>query len=85
MSVYPNPVRLSALGLGLRLAGNATDYRGEIYDLSGRRVQRFEARGNARVIWNGRDESGSTVKPGMYFVRVFAGGRSGVARVVVVR
>jgi hypothetical protein len=85
MNIYPNPVRLSALGLGLKLAGNATGYRGEIYDLSGRRVQRFQSRSNGAVIWNGRDEGGSAVQPGIYFVRVQAGGRTGVARVVVVR
>ena len=48
-------------------------------------VSPFVARANGRVIWDGRDRDGSLVKPGLYFVRVEAAGRSAVARVVLVR
>ncbi len=45
-----------------------------VVDISGRRVWRtpssFMAAGQHRILWNGQDESGRQVKPGMYFVRV---------------
>ena len=81
--VYPNPATTTALGLSLRLTGDAEGYRGEIFDLSGRRLRRFSAAVNGLAIWDGRDDDGRPVRPGLYFVRAEAGGRSAVARVVV--
>ena len=85
LSVYPNPVRISALGISLRLSGNASAYQGRIHDLGGRLVARFSVGTNGRVIWNGRDLDGRLVKPGVYFVSAEAGGRRGFVRVAVVR
>jgi ligand-binding sensor domain-containing protein len=85
VSVYPNPVRLTGLGIRLRLTGDASGYRGRVLDLNGRRVRDFTARENGAVIWDGRDGDGALVRPGLYFVRVESGGRSAVARVAVVR
>jgi streptogramin lyase len=82
--VYPNPARITELGIGLKLRGNATSYRGEVYDLSGRVLWRFTSSANGHVVWNGRDGRGALVKPGLYFVRAEAAGRSGVVRVVLV-
>jgi hypothetical protein len=81
--VYPNPATLTGLGLGLRLTGDATSYEGGIYDLAGRRLRRFQVPANGSTIWDGRDDDGRPVKPGLYFVRVSAGGRSATARVIV--
>ena len=85
MSVYPNPARLSALGVALRIKGNGTTYDGAIYDLNGRRVSRFTLRGNGRAVWDGRDSHGDPVQPGIYFLRAESGGRSAVVRVVLLR
>jgi len=85
VSVYPNPVSLSRMGIELRLKGNASVYRGSIYDLLGRKVGKFDVPANGRVIWDGKDEAGRMVKPGIYLVRVDAGGRSGTVRVAVLR
>jgi len=84
-NLYPNPSPLSAIGIGLRLAGNATSYRGQVFDLTGRLLHSFEGVGNGQPIWDGRDRNGSLVKPGIFFVHVEAGGRSGTKRVVLVR
>ncbi len=84
VKVYPNPALLSALGPGLRIAGNATSYRGEIYDLNGRMLRRFVG-SNGQVQWDGRDQHGERVRPGLYFLRVEAGGRATVARVTLLR
>lgn len=83
--VYPNPAQFPAIGLDLRLAGNASAYTGEIYDLNGRCVHRFSASGNGRVVWDGRDLEGARVRPGVYFVRAHGGGHEASARVVVLR
>ncbi|TMQ51884.1 MAG: T9SS type A sorting domain-containing protein [Candidatus Eisenbacteria bacterium] len=83
--VYPNPARVTELGIALKLQGNATSYRGEVFDLSGRVLRRFSIGANGHVVWDGRDSRGELVKPGLYFVRAEAAGRSGVARVVLVR
>lgn len=81
--VYPNPATVTRLGIQLRLTGDASAYTGEIYDLSGRRLRRFFAAGNGVAIWDGRDDGGNLVKPGVYFVRAWAGGRAAVTRVVL--
>lgn len=83
--VYPNPAQFPAIGLDLRLSGNATAYTGEIYDLNGRLVHRFSASGNGQVVWDGRDLEGARVRPGVYFVRAHGGGHEASARVVVLR
>ena len=85
MSVYPNPARLSALGVPIRIKGNGTTYDGTVYDLNGRSVSRFSVRGNGRAVWDGRDPHGDLVQPGIYFLRAESGGRSAVVRVVLLR
>lgn len=83
--VFPNPAEFPAIGLDLKLSGNASAYTGEIYDLNGRCVHRFSASGNDRVVWDGRDLEGARVRPGVYFVRAQGGGHVAGARVVVLR
>src|SRR5262249_33151123 len=47
--VYPNPAQLfSGIGVELRLDGNVSAMSGTVYDLSGRRVRRFES-ANGRI------------------------------------
>ena len=85
MTLYPNPLSLTRMGLELRLRGNTTAYRGEILDLGGRVVRTFAVGANDRVIWDGRDANGKLVQPGVYFVHARGGGREGIARAVVLR
>ncbi|HEY3216725.1 MAG TPA: two-component regulator propeller domain-containing protein [Candidatus Eisenbacteria bacterium] len=83
IQIFPNPATLTGLGIQLRLTGDASSYHGEIYDVSGRRLRRFVASANGQVIWDGRDESGDLVRPGIYLVRAEAGGHQAVARVAL--
>ena len=83
--VYPNPALLTGLGVQLRIAGDAEVYSGAVYDLSGRRLRRFHNAGNGALVWDGRDEDGRLVPPGIYFLRAEAEGRSAVARVALLR
>lgn len=84
VSVYPNPVATSGMGIALRIHGNGGAYEGVVLDLSGREVHRFRGAGNQGVIWDGRHQGGHRVRPGIYFVRVVSGGKSATRRVVVV-
>jgi hypothetical protein len=81
--VYPNPARLTALGTELHLTGNTSDYRGDIYAIDGRRLHRFSHLENGGQVWDGRDDGGRKVPPGIYFLHVSAGGRSAVVRLVL--
>ncbi len=83
--VFPNPIHLTGLGFALRLSGEGMSYRGAVYDLDGRRLKSIAVEGNGAVAWDGRDQHGELVPPGLYFVRVEAGGRTASARVAVLR
>ncbi len=85
VTVYPNPIALNRTGIQLRLRGNASAYRGRILDIAGRRVADFDVPSGGRVIWDGRDDEGRLVKPGLYLVHVEAGGRAATVRVAVIR
>jgi ligand-binding sensor domain-containing protein len=81
--VYPNPARITALGVGLRIAGNVAAWRGGVYDLGGRLVHRFAGVRNGEILWDGRDLDGRALRPGVYFAHLQSGGRSAVVRVVL--
>lgn len=81
--VFPNPALLTGIGVQLRIEGEAESYVGEVYDLSGRKVRRLRGATNGGFVWDGRDDDGVLVSPGIYFMRVEAQGRSSVARVVL--
>jgi ligand-binding sensor domain-containing protein len=83
--VYPNPVQTTGIGFQLRLRGDAQTYGGSIHDITGRLVRRFENLSNGALFWNGRDDEGVLVRPGLYFVRVKGGGAEATARLAVVR
>jgi len=83
--VYPNPALLNGLGIQLRVSGNAEAYSGAVYDLSGRKLRTIHDVANGAIVWDGRDDDGRLVKPGIYFVRVEAGGRAAVARVALIQ
>ncbi len=61
----------------------------DVVDVAGARVRRLEAgtrpAGEHTILWDGRDDAGSAVRPGVYFVRLDADGAQHAARVVVLR
>jgi hypothetical protein len=85
LSIYPNPITLTGIGVGLRLKGAAATYDGAVYDLNGRMIRRFSGVPNGGVFWDGLDQHGSVVRPGVYFVHASGGGRTATARVAMVR
>ena len=85
VKVYPNPMGLTGIGTPIRLSGNGGTYDGEVYDLGGRVVRHFTAVRDGEVFWNGADDHGTIVRPGVYFVRVVSQGRTATARIALVR
>lgn len=83
-----NPVRGTArFAVELPEDGTLT---AEVFDPAGRRVRTLEPgrrcdAGTHHVAWDGSGEAGSPARPGIYFVRVGAGTRSTVVKVVRVR
>jgi hypothetical protein len=80
----PNPSRGSVrLGLETPLGSRAEVV---VYDAVGRRVAPLVAAagaaGSRALAWDGRDEHGARVPPGVYFVRARSGGAVAVQRVV---
>jgi ligand-binding sensor domain-containing protein len=80
---YPNPATSTNLGIRLRLVGAPAGTSGYVYDIGGRRVRAFRIATESAVFWDGRDDDGRLVKPGVYFVRAAAGGQEAFARVVI--
>ena len=84
--LYPNPVAIANLiGAPLRIVGNGQTYTGRVYSVDGRMIRRLGGAGNGGVLWDGRNDDGVLVKPGLYFVRVEAGGRAATGRVTLLR
>jgi hypothetical protein len=84
----PNPSRS---GTTLRFSAPATAiFEASVYDIRGRLVRtiaRSEAPGNgaASFRWDGRDDGGRSVPPGIYFFRGDGEGNASSGRVLVVR
>ena len=61
----------------------------DIFDLSGRRIRSLARgvlpAGERRLVWDGRDEQGTRVEGGLYFVRATLPGFEVKRRVVIVR
>ena len=67
------------LDFTLTLVGASTAVEAEIFDLTGRRVRGLEEQrpvsaGNYSIPWDGRDQTGELVPPGVYAVRLRLGG-----------
>ncbi len=60
-----------------------------VYDLSGRLVRvledAFQQAGEHSVRWDGRDGRGNTQASGLYFVRLNAGGKTGLRKITLVQ
>ena len=84
----PNPTR-GAVGLAFGLARDA-DVRATVHDVAGRRVRVIDLgrlpAGRQRTSWDGRDDGGSAVRAGLFFVTLEVDGRRvGTRRIVVQR
>jgi hypothetical protein len=86
LAVAPNPARGSCtFRLNLPSAGLA---RVQVVDAAGRLVRRlpetWRPAGSYALAWDGRDDSGSPVRAGVYFAQLNAAGQSRNSRVTIV-
>jgi len=86
--VSPNP-GFDAIGLSWKLA-SARTVSLEVYDARGRRVRTLvpyaaEAVGSYSQPWDGRDDHGRKLPPGLYWARLIAGADASSARMVLLR
>jgi len=83
----PNPFR-DALSVPLSL-DRAASVQAAVYTADGRRVRELADRrlaaGSHMLSWDGRDDAGRNVAPGVYFVRVTGGGEARTAKVTRIR
>jgi hypothetical protein len=82
---WPNPARD-----GSRLAfelGRPANVHAAVYDLAGRQVKvlaaGMHAAGPHELAWDGRDDTGRSVSPGLYFYRVRIDGQTESRKVVL--
>ena len=61
----------------------------EVFDLAGRRIRTLvdgqQQSGNHRVIWEGDDDRGNPVAPGMYFCRLAVDGDASTEKVMMLK
>jgi hypothetical protein len=87
LTVSPNPFSVTAtVWVGLRGTERG---RVDVFDVCGHRVRVLEVLGTRdhrqSVEWDGRNDAGGPATPGVYFVKLTAGGRSWTRTVVYVR
>jgi flagellar hook assembly protein FlgD len=87
LAIFPQPFSPSGV-VGFSMPA-ASEVSLSVYDVKGRRVRMLatgtRSEGSHQVGWDGTDDAGRDVAPGLYFVRLNAGERVEVKRVVVVR
>ncbi|MFC1799473.1 T9SS type A sorting domain-containing protein [Candidatus Eisenbacteria bacterium] len=87
VSVMPNP---SSSGISITFEAPVPHQADLVVcDLLGRRVKRFtpieSSAGAPRVEWDGCDEQGRRVSPGIYFLQLRAGGALATQKIIVLR
>ena len=85
--VFPNPSTAGTeilFGLGVPASPAVS-----VFDVRGRKVWDLECDilppGYHQISWDGRDLRGHRVSPGLYFLKIEAGGQSSTAKIVVLR
>ena len=85
LRAWPNPLRGGTLHVERTLARGGR-LRAGLYDVTGRRVRsledRFEPAGAWVSDWDGRDDEGQRVAPGLYFLRIDAADGSSTRPIV---
>ena len=87
LTAHPNPANGPVLLFGTFTPSSAKTVV-EIFDVAGRRLQRYEGRadsGELSFVWDNRDRSGRRVASGLYFARLQVGHDSVVRKFVILR
>jgi hypothetical protein len=80
ITVHPNPFQHATwISVGIRDEGLGL----RIYDATGRLVNSFVLRNTPCALrWDGTDETGKTIPPGIYFIRMQAGEKTETVKIV---
>ena len=87
---YPNPFNLETT-ISFSLAKDVKEAIIEIYNIKGQKIktisgsQRFLDGSKYTINWNGKDESGNLVSPGIYFYRLEAGEFTATRKMLIIR
>ncbi|MCB5271053.1 MAG: chitobiase/beta-hexosaminidase C-terminal domain-containing protein [Candidatus Cloacimonetes bacterium] len=81
---YPNPFT-SSLTLKLGTCETHQDYQLKIYNIKGARVYQTvgNAKGNFELSWDGRDQNGSRLAPGVYLLSFTTGKQKSCRKVIL--
>ncbi len=84
--VFPNPAFESSAGFLVRAVDVSGPFKGRVFDVHGRQiVQKILGNASTGPLWNGRDDFGARVPPGLYFIQVTQNGVTRTGRVVLFR
>ena len=84
VSVYPNPFNPETTIKFSARTNETTEI--EIYNLKGRLVKQYDnIRNKTSVVWNGTDDSGTSVSSGLYFIKVTSGTESSLKKAILVK
>jgi hypothetical protein len=84
IQVYPSPTTEN-LKIMLNLAKNSSNYHLAIYDVNGRLIREFETLNKNLIIWDRKDETGSLIGAGVYFVQLKHGSQIITKKVIISR
>lgn len=86
---YPNPCNQSGTTIGYFIPAGREAVSLIIYDVLGRRIKTLantvQGPGEYRIRWNGRNDSGVLVAPGVYFYKLSVGNKSQTKKLVFFR
>lgn len=80
INCYPNPFKESC-NIELKMNG-FSPMSLSIFNLRGQRVRKLEAKPEDRLLWDGNDEHGKPVNPGIYFFMVNNGSKQYTKKVI---
>jgi hypothetical protein len=88
VSAYPNPFS-DRISLRFEIENPSVPVTFAIYDLSGRLVRNLAKNrrmpaGKNELQWDGRNDGGMEVSPGIYFYRMISGGKVGGGKLVLI-
>jgi hypothetical protein len=85
LTAAPNPL-VERTEIEYRVVDGSSPVDLAVFDVTGRRVRSLtthvQTPGDHTLVWDGRNESGGQVAPGVYFCRLETGGKTAVVRLV---
>ncbi len=79
ITVAPNPFKDQ---ITLSIDGDITSTIFRIFDVSGKLIIKLSPDENGNSSWNGKDENGNTIKPGIYFLESRNGLHKSVKKII---